>query len=491
LMTEHERAVFRRLSVFRGGFTREAASALAGADLNVLASLAAKALIRRNGARYDLHELLRQYGSEQLEMAGEVLAMRERHLAYFVQFANEAEAALVGPLEVAIDQQLSEEMDNIREALSHALAHNVQAGLELSGALGHFWPRRNLKEGNDWLMRLLNQPAEATSDRARAKALLALALVHWPGTGAFERAVECAEAALEIYRSLGDESGAAWALSIAGWAHPDFRIGIARTTEALAMLRRLDDLFGQARALMRLGHLLTTSNLDQARECLTSSLALRRKLQWLSGTYGCLIALGRLALFHGEFDRAQTYVAEAVTMGHSFSAICDIVGALSLRAELGLRQGHYDQAEADFEACIAENLATGRVWTACWLQTHLGRVKLGQGELLRAHALLTATLRAFYKANTHSGICYACEGLAGLAVAQRAPARAVRLIAWADRARATIGDVRPPIEQQEVDGVLATARTQLDETAFAAAWTEGEAMTVDGVVEYALGQTTR
>jgi predicted ATPase len=488
LLTERERAAFRRLAVFRGGFTREAAHAIAGADLTDLASLVAKALIRRSGARYDLHELLRQYGLEQLEAAGEAQTWRDRHLAYFLTLGAEAEAASAGPGEVTADRQLQEELDNIRGALSHALERNVAAGLALASALAFLWPRRNILEGRTWLHRLLEQPAATAAGAARAKARLALAQVTSQSTGDFDSAQAHTETALELYQSLGDERGAAWALCYLGEVNVDLRAGFAQTMDSLAAFRRLGDVCGQATALSLLGHMHMNRNVDQAREYLTASLGLCRELRWPSAIGGRLTALGRLALLHGEFDQAQAYLAEAMALGSGIRDVFDVEEILALRAELGLRQGQYDQAEADYEACIARCREVGWPWLAHWAQTHLGRVKVAKGLWADAQALFASSLRFFHGSDTRSGICYAGEGLAGLALSLNDPARAVRLIAWADHTRLTDGDVRPPVEQREVDGVLAKARAQVDEAAFAAAWAEGEAMTVDEVVAYALAQ---
>jgi predicted ATPase len=486
LMTDRERAVFRRLTVFRGGFTREAANAIAGADLNDLASLSSKALIRRSGTRYDLHELLRQYGLEQLEAAGEAQALREQHLAYFVRLGIEAEAASAGPGEVAADRRAREELDNIRGALAHALEYDVASGLQLAGALGFFWPRRNLKEGIDWLGRLLNQPAQAGADRARAKALLALAELEWQVIGEFDRALTYASSALELYRTLGDEHGMASALCSVGWIHGHPGTALAQVSESLACFRRLNDPVGQAWVLLRLGEMRSNSDVSEARENLWASLALCRQLNWVSGSCIRLAALGRLATLHGEFDQAQAHFAEALALGRGDGALYDLHDAINGQAVLHLWQGQYDQAEANFEACIAQNQAVGSLWLSFWDQAHLGRVKLGKGQHGGAHALFAASLRAFHKVHVNTGICYVCEGLAGLALARGEPARAVRLIAWADHTRATDDDVRPPVEQLEVDGVLEAARVALDDAAFAAAWKQGAAMTVDNVVAYAL-----
>ena len=123
MLSERERQVFRQLSVFRGGFEREAAEAVAGASLDVLAGLVDKALLRMNSAgRYDIHELLRQYSEEKLRAAANELELVEnRHMAYFADFLQRSESTLKGPQPIAALDAIERDMANIMRAWGHAL----------------------------------------------------------------------------------------------------------------------------------------------------------------------------------------------------------------------------------------------------------------------------------------------------------------------------------------------------------------------------------
>jgi predicted ATPase len=115
LLSEVERDVFARLSVFRGGFDEEAAASVAGATPEVLAALLDKSLVRWDGvARYDMHELLRQYAAEKLAEMGESERISDQHLTYYSRVAEEAGPGLYGPQQIAWRERLDAEIDNLR-----------------------------------------------------------------------------------------------------------------------------------------------------------------------------------------------------------------------------------------------------------------------------------------------------------------------------------------------------------------------------------------
>jgi predicted ATPase/DNA-binding CsgD family transcriptional regulator len=128
-LNREEQNVFRRLSMFRGGCTREAAQAVCAAQTDSLLSLANKALISRNPNRhrYDVHELLRQFAEEQLRRAGEFEATRRRHADFFLAFLSARLPALQNGYQPAVLDEIEADFDNIREALHYALAHDLTA----------------------------------------------------------------------------------------------------------------------------------------------------------------------------------------------------------------------------------------------------------------------------------------------------------------------------------------------------------------------------
>ena len=147
LLPDDERRILQALSVFSGGFTRKAAEAVAGATLVSLAALMAKSLaVRAGDGRYDLHDIVRQYAAEKLEQAGEAAAVRRRHGEYFINLAQEADAARNSPQYMGLVDQLELENDNLQSALAHLLVHDREQAWRLAGLLEPYWYRRPVYE---------------------------------------------------------------------------------------------------------------------------------------------------------------------------------------------------------------------------------------------------------------------------------------------------------------------------------------------------------
>ncbi|MDT8307390.1 MAG: helix-turn-helix domain-containing protein, partial [Anaerolineae bacterium] len=179
LLAEEEQLALCQLSLFRGGFQRDAAQAVGGANLPVLSALFSKSLLRRNeSGRYDLHELIRQCALEHLERDSALWAeTKERYVAFHMALAETADEQLRGAEQLQWLERLEQEHDNLRVALDWLLAadspaadHDMTPALQLASALRWFWHMRgHFHEGRDWLTKMLQRrPQRATAVRARA-----------------------------------------------------------------------------------------------------------------------------------------------------------------------------------------------------------------------------------------------------------------------------------------------------------------------------------
>ena len=158
-----------------------------------------------------------------------------------------------------------------------------------------------------------------------------------------------------------------------------------------------------------------------------------------------------------------------------------------LVAQLALYEGDYQRAQAYFEKELSVRKAAGEAVTYPWALVRLGYTLLRQGELAQAREIFLESQRGFKEQGNRLGIIYVLEGLASLAVRQGQLEQTVQLFSWADAIREVTGNSRPPVEQADVDRDLATIHSQLDEAAFAAAQIEGQAMTLEQAMEYAIG----
>ena len=287
LLSEEEKALFARLSVFVGGWTVEAAEAVCPAvgdvcldPLDGLSSLADKSFVRqeedaRSGEpRFTMLETLREYASERLVASGEWEDARRTHANYFLQLAEEAEPHLTGHAQVAWLARLEIEHDNLRAVLRWALdSMEIGLGLRLAGIVGRFWwVRGYLSEGRGWLDEFL-VAANPRDDRAISSAY-ALAL-NWAARladkqGDYTRTAALAEESLSLFRELGDKRGAASALNILGRAamrQGDYARARALHEEGLALCRECGDTSGLAASLNNLGILVAEQgNYTQAME---------------------------------------------------------------------------------------------------------------------------------------------------------------------------------------------------------------------------------
>ncbi len=518
LLSEPERALLRRLSVFAGGWTLEAAETVCGEQLPVnspslqggeqplldtdvldlLTKLVNKSLVivdakDETKTRYGILETIRQYAREKLSDASESKEISDRHLEYFLGLAERTEQELTGRGQGVWLKRLEDELDNLRAALNWSLKQDVQVGLHLASDLMRYWPaNNNVREGIDWLSQLLRQPAASTRNAARAKALTALgSLNNWQVEGS--RAEPFARESLAIYQELGDQNGIALALHVLGGAlcyQGNYDEGRPFMLQSLALYKTLGDTLGASDVLNWLGSFVDNQDDACARAYLEESLALCRTLDHSAGIASRLFHLGHLALQRGDYASASPQLMEALQIQRDLSMLWDMTRTIDQLGELAFLQNDYEQARVYFEETLSlENKMGDRVGNL-WATAKLGYVILRRGNSLYARSLFEESLRGFKEVANLIGMVYALEGLASLAVLQERPEQAARLIARADMVRETHKHyARPPVEQADVDRELAAARAQLDESTFAAAQAAGRAMSMDEAIAYALDAT--
>lgn len=343
LLSPQEQDVFRRLAVFRGGFSREAAEQVAGASLPLLAALMDKSMLRRKEpGRYELHELLRQYATRKLDEAEETDQGRSRHLSYYLKLAKEAEPGLRSAEQTTWLNRLHTEIGNLRAALAWSLEGGDAAiGLRLAAALGQFWFMRSQQydEGLEWLERILSATEPATQVEERAKAY------NWLGQFAlYENADATANEAfgksLALYRELGDKTGIADSLlylgDVASFQGDDMGArslyADARLVyeDSLAVLNEQGDDWTIARSLNLLGEIARTmEDYASARSFYEDSLTIRRKLTDTRGVAVSLQNLGHVARYQGDIRRATTYFKEGLTLSQKVGDAASVAGCLA------------------------------------------------------------------------------------------------------------------------------------------------------------------
>ncbi|MCB0167430.1 MAG: tetratricopeptide repeat protein, partial [Anaerolineae bacterium] len=460
-LTAEEQRVFRNLTVFRGSFSREAAAEVAGASLPLLLALADKSLVRRTVAgRYELHELLRQYGREKLAEAGEREAAQNRHLAFCLNLAEEAEPHLVSSDQAAWLDRLKMEYDNLRAALewSRMAGDQAELGLRLAGSLHDFWFVGYVHEGREYLSAALARPETLGRTAARAKALWAAGELAYIQDD-HQAARPLFEESLAIYRELGPAGrrGLAYVLTNIGHYADDYAAAFSLMHEALEIMQALEDVKGIATVWRQLGrYALRVGDYEQAVHCLEEAVPLLRQAGDKLDTALALSSLGEAALRRGDYERAITIVEESLTLCRELDDQWGIAASYGNFAWIALRQD----------------------------------------ELKQAVTLLMESLTLRYEIRERGGCAWCLEKLAEIAltVGQREAAsrraeafqRAVRLFGAAEALREPLGSVIDLADQPEYKRQVAMLQAQLDERAFTTAWAEGRAMRLEQAIQEAL-----
>jgi len=498
LLYDAEQIVLRRLSVFAGGFTLEAARQICSGNgiesrqvSGLISQLVQKSLVVTNQAsgrerRFRLLETIRQYAREKLVESGEEENIRTQHLKFFLQLSEQAESALKGPAQMEWYACLNDERDNTRAALEWADKTDVPAGLFISGRLWRFWEDVDLREGEGWLRKFLANPAAHPQAHARAKALYAYGIILYL-TEQYALLGEAAEECLAIYRVLGDQYGEIDALIVSSrflFTTNDAAQNMEYLQQALALSEALGDIWRRAFVI---GHLGWSSGNDYAQRIsyFKEAVALFREAGDLMELEDYLGALGYFEVLGGDLTSAQEHLEEALQLSQKLNRRGE-TRSFSALSRLESAKGNFDKAREFLEKSIADAMELGHRNNYLWDRAHLGHLIVHHGKVVGASEIFLEAVREFFKDTNIIGVYYSLEGMAGLCVLVDEPELASSLIGWADMTRNRIRDPRPPLEQADVDKTIAAVIRKIGASAFEEAYESGRGMTMDEVVALVL-----
>ncbi len=405
MLSVEEQQVLCQLSVFRGGFNRQAAEQVAGASLSILSTLVNRTLVRLSQAqlrettvRYNLHDLIRQYCADHLlENPDVYVAVQKQHCAYFLALAETADQELRGPNQLEWLNRLDQELGNLRAALEWSLKSAAQGtdepALRLSGALRWFWRMRgHFYEGHNWLIETLRQSSER-SIAGRASALLGMSLI-LNGLGDLGAARPLAEESATIYRKLNDQRGLAEALTLTGltlaW-QGEVNLGQARLEEALAICRGAGNRWGEAQALYRLGSFLADyAGNPTGRATLEESVAILEDLGEKYVLASVLISLGIVDVGLGDYAAARARFEHGLAIAREIKHPWGMADALTNLGCVCRILGEYSTAQSHFEKALQVYREHGRsIWEIDVLCA-LAENAISQGDLATARFCLQA-----------------------------------------------------------------------------------------------------
>ncbi len=468
ILSTDEQALLRRLSVFTGGWSFEAAEAIC-ADLDVLellTQLINKSLVvveEGDETRYRLLETIRQYARDKLLESGEGEEVRNKHLDYFLTLAETAEPNLEGFEYLRWATKLNTEYDNIRAALEWGLAKDIEVALRLVGALPFFWMTNGYSsEGYRWAVEVLEKAKSHPSqdseigDRisnARARALLALSRM---ATNLGDNEVVCSTASesIALARKAGDKQILSFAL-----AH-------------------------LAAGKANLGYV------DEAYRLSKESLAIAREEGNTPALGYSLVMMGELtAIALQDYESALTYGEEAIAVseagGNRWGSSMTIFGLGFFARTIG----DYDQARSRFRTCLPVFLEFGDKHRINMIQSELAHIEREQGQFKQAIPMYRETILEWQRLGHRAAIAHQLECFAFIAKAQEQPERAAKLFGAAEALREKINIAMTPQERIEYDRGIADLRANMDEKVFASHWAEGRSMRMDEAIEFALEES--
>ncbi len=495
LLPEAEQTLFRRLAVFVGGWTLEAAESVCSDQssvssepkplttdhsplftedvLDLLTHLVDKSLVikdeRADEVRFRRLETIRQYARDKLLESGEAAQVRDRHLEHFFKFAQEAEQDLAGADMLTSFNRLETEHDNLRAALEWALEGNPDTAIELAVCLPRFWGRRGYAaEGFKWLGEAL----------ARVEALPPL-----DGAAAHRRLVARAKAL--VY----------W--GVMPFYLGDPMLGRARVEEGVTLSRQTGEEWLIAIALQRLAEAaLFTGDPQVAKAAIEESVALFRKIDDHQGLAFALYLLARIAHVRSDRETSRTSLEESTRLSRESDLPWE--SAMSLFG-LGLTArslGDYAEARARFRECLALFRETGDKHFTNVSRSELAETERLEGNTEEAVPLYKETILTWRDFGHRGGIARCLEVFAFIANARAQKQSPVESSAYLKRAACLLGaaEALRKISQSamssdefiEYDRELFALEARLDRATFDAAWAEGRAMPMEQAIAYAL-----
>ena len=534
LLSEPERVVFRRLSVFVGGFRPDGAAAVCASDAiepadvaELFGRLVLRSLVERESdaglGRYRLLEPIRAYAVDRLRDAGEEEPLRVRHLEWCLRLAEQVEPELTGSTQGRGLDALHSELGNFRSALERSLEREDAAStLRLGCALHEFWMvRADWGEGRAWIERALElggavQPelrmralamageladalsdypgatrhyeeslkiARATGDR-RGIARSLLGLAHESGrVGRHASARPLLEEAVAILRDLGEEPDLARSLGGLAWLENDYGRSLELLREELAIRRRLGNPESVSWSLVNIGFCAAgAGDYEAAEQSYGEALELARKLGHRRLTARCLTQLGELAFLRGDTAGAQACYDESLPIWREIGHKSGLVDALRGLGDVGCVQGDVVGAQSLIEESLDVCRATGNTPSEGAALISLAAVARARGDSDGARRLLEQSLQLFDGMSDMPGMATTTERLGELAVERGEFERAAELLGRAEALRSDVGMVVPAVAREEHGRAVAAIRAALGDERFERAWASGsEAVGAPGV----------
>lgn len=457
LLSEDNQRLFRKLGIFAGNFTVEAAERVAEATLDGLEAVQDQSLLRLQGhspvvsePRLGMLIPVREFAVELLEARGEYGDAALRHVRYFLEMALAADVEMLGPNQKVWLSRMDAAYSDIRTALEWSLKHGQEEiALRLAAATRHFWLSRGYRqEGLRWLEQALEQGKDAPAG-ARVAALNAMGRLTYRH-GDHEKVESYATQALVLSRELGDRSLLA------------------------------DSLLSLALILTEMG--AYERGLQHYQESLAISEDTGNKVQ----TAKALVGLARISSRYGDLAEAIILQERALVIRRQLGMLLEIASCLENLGSLTLRQGDYKRAIAYAEEAMLVSREAGDLENVAFSLGVVGKALLELGENKRSAEAFTESLMLLVKLEGVSRmVAFALEEIARVAMRMGQYKGAAQLFGAGDALRDACKSPVSASYRAEYDQSVTALRQWLGEPAFNAAWTLGRSLSLDEAIDHA------
>ena len=475
-LPDREKTIFMRLSLFRGGFTREAAQVISGASLRQMMTLVNQSLLRRDAdtGRYSVHELLRQYAEEKLSASGQHAATLNAHARYYADLLTSLESTMRGHGQLKAFKTVEVDLDNIMQAWHRALSERDSVLLNgLIDSLTNYMQMKRYIFGRDFLLKARENLGDWMSPMCRAKVLLEVAhssnptddtdaliadvdkaiaifeaedAPHWKAYAFYVRGIvalrhgqlDQAESLMTQSREFAESIGDVWVASgslaslgyIADLYRQDFDTGIACYETAYEGFQQMGNQLGLGLAAHNLGYLMQSKgNPDRARyylhESRQSALAFGHYERYRMSTF----VLSDVEFNQGNQDKAMQILQQAEqVMRHTTDTLNQVVVRQYI-LRLRLFMGDYDGLREDVESLIAAVPTTDDALLFRKLTDDLlGLVCYLDGEYDRAQAILEDVFLSIVAFAQPSMLTGQVMGLSAVKAQKGNPTRAAEVL---------------------------------------------------------------
>jgi predicted ATPase/class 3 adenylate cyclase/Tfp pilus assembly protein PilF len=462
LLLPVERTLFRRLSVFVGGWTLEAAQSVcadSGVEprsiMKLLLQLARASLVvsyvdeKVENTRYRLLETVRVFAEARLTEAGEEAELHDRHGVYFLGLAEEAAGYLDGPEQAAYLNRLEADHDNLRSVLRWVV--NPEMRIRLAAALWRFWfARSHLSEGRGWLENALARSRDEVP-RTRAQALRGLGVLATKQSD-YARAQNSLEEARALYTTLRDPRG------------------LAETASNLGAVAREQGDWERALRLYEEGLNLSEQNADRR------------------GTATALNNMGMILRDQRQLENAESHFARSLEIYRELGDTLRIGSLLNNLGAIAYEQQRLPEVRLRYQESLDCFRSLGNLHMAAILLYNLGELERKLNGPEGAVPLYRESLEIRRQLGDRGGSALVIGSMATTAFTRGEDLIAVRLYGAAETIHRETGRPYPSSERVEYEMKLAALRSRMGETQFGTEWDAGAAFTFDQTVDYALVQ---